>query len=118
VQVVVVAGEVGVHVHLPHLDIRGVVEDLVLGRVVPDRGALLLDHAVEHAAIRHLGEHEVELEIEVGEGLGGDDVAADCNVRVGGGRADHQHAIDDRPPGVGEGVAVVAAPAGGGLPVE
>ena len=118
VEVVVVAGQVRVHVHRAHLDVRGVVEHLVLGRVVPDRGAGFLDHAVKHAAVGDLGEHEFEPEVEVGEGLGGDDVAADGDIRIGGGRADDERAVEHRPAGVGEGVEVVAAPAGGGLAVE
>ena len=118
VQVVVVAGQVRVHVHRAHLDVRRVVQHLVLGRIVPDCGALLLDHSVEDAAVGDLREHELEPEIEVGEGLGGDDVPADRHVRIGRGRAHDERAVDHGPAGVGEGLAVVTAPAGGRLAVE
>ena len=118
VQVVVVAGEVGVHVHRSHLDVGVVVQHLVLGGAPPDLGSLLLDHPVEDAAVGHFGQPELELEVEVGEGLGGDDVPAHRDVRVGGGRAHHQHAVHDAPAGVGERLAVVAAPPVRRLAVE
>ena len=110
--------EVPVHVHRAHLDIRGVVEHLVFGGVEPDLGALFLDHPVEDTAVCHLREPELELEVEVRKGLGGDDVAAHRDIRIHGGRAYDQHAVDHRPSGVRELFAVVAPPAGGRLTVE
>ena len=118
VEVVVVAGEMPVHVHRAHLDVGVIVEHLVLGRVEPDFGTFLLDHPVEDAAVRYLGEPELEPEVEVGEGLGGDDVPAHRDVRVRGGRAHDQHAVDHSPTGVGKRLPVVAAPPFGGLAVE
>ena len=118
VQVVVVAGEMFVHVHRAHRDVGVVVEHLILGGVEPDFGTFLLDHPVEDAAVGHLGEPELEPEVEVGEGFGGDDVPAHRDVRVRGRRAHDEHAVDDPPSGVRKLFPVVPAPPRGRLPVE
>ena len=75
-QVVVVTGEVGVHLHRAHLDVGCVVEHLVLGRDLPQALAFLLLHAVEDAAVSFRADLEVEDDLEVREFGHGEDVSA------------------------------------------